>query len=236
MKAGIPHRKIVMLLALTAVSGCALLSEDADDPAQYDARWDTSTADPVIKPAAASGLGYRPDSRDLQNPPAQPAIYQYQDPLRTGFYADQTHKSLHEYADQLAMGLMDKAAQVSTARIGVASFVRLNASLQETTVLGNQLAEYLMAELQEYGLSVVDFKVNSQVQVTARGDLAFSRSSKDATMTMDHVVTGTMVETPRGVRVNARIIALDTGQLIAASTIQLPAFMVTSLNQTASAD
>lgn len=70
------------------------------------------------------------------------------------------------------MKLMDNATRLTHQdMVGVASFVRLNHSLNESTVLGNQLSEYLIAELQDFGLAIVDFKLAGGITVTPVGIL-----------------------------------------------------------------
>lgn len=185
-----------------------------------------------VRPPADSGLEYRPDSRDIEMYRVRQATQGYQDPLQTGFSPDITHKALNDYAASLAMALMDGSVQVNTEQlIGIASFVRFNRSLRETTILGNQLSEYLIAELQQYGLGVVDFKLANTLDVTAYGDLALSREGRRIAkrMEMDHVLTGTLVEQPRGVSVNARIISIEKQRVVASASVFIPSFVVTSL-------
>ena len=179
---------------------------------------------------------YRPDSRD-RNPEASeqtgPVAVEWHDPLATGYQPDRTHKALADYASQLAMQLMDSATQLSSNDlIGVASFVRLNRSLQETTVMGNQLAELLIAELQSFGVGIVDFKMADALTVTPYGDLAMTRTGEiqSRSMQMDHILTGTLIEEPRGVRVNARIVSVEKHQVVASTSLLIPSFMVTALN------
>lgn len=179
---------------------------------------------------------YRPDSRD-RNPEASeqtgPVAVEWHDPLATGYQPDRTHKALADYASQLAMQLMDSATELSSNDlIGVASFVRLNRSLQETTVMGNQLAELLIAELQSFGVGIVDFKMADALTVTPFGDLAMTRTGEiqSRSMQMDHILTGTLIEEPRGVRVNARIVSVEKHQVVASTSLLIPSFMVTALN------
>ncbi|WP_137166521.1 FlgO family outer membrane protein [Salinimonas lutimaris] len=218
---------------LVLISGCSALDEQYHRMTETRATWDTSAGEPVVVPPKGTGLAYQPDTRDLTLPENEPVATRFQDPLQTGFYARQTHKSLNEYADQLAMQLMRTATGLQPqATIGIASFVRLSHSLQDTTVLGNQLAEYLMGQLQDYGMGVVDYKLTRFIQITKRGDIIMSRKVRQlaADASMAHVLTGTMIETPRGVRVNARIISLDDQRMVASASLDIPAFIVTSLN------
>ena len=179
---------------------------------------------------------YRPDSRDrnmVASEQTGPVAVEWHDPLVTGYQPDRTHKALADYASQLAMQLMDSATQLSSNDlIGVASFVRLNRSLQETTVMGNQLAELLIAELQSFGVGIVDFKMADALTVTPFGDLAMTRTGEiqSRSMQMDHILTGTLIEEPRGVRVNARIVSVEKHQVVASTSLLIPSFMVTALN------
>lgn len=143
-----------------------------------------------------------------------------------------SHKSLEDYAGQLSMQLLRNSAGMKKDElIGVASFVRLDRGLQQTNILGNQLAEYFISEIQQFGLAVVDFKMTKTVNVTSRGDFAFSRDSIELAqdMDMDHVLSGTMIDRPQGVHINARIIAVANNRVVASASVLIPHFIVQSL-------
>ena len=184
-----------------------------------------------------SGLVYTPDSRDRQYQQHVEVEPGYKDPLHHGYAPAQTHKRLNDYASQLAMELMDNATRLTQQdMVGVASFVRLNQSLSDSTVLGNQLSEYLITELQDFGLAVVDFKLAGGITVTPVGDFVLTRDGAALAkqVEMDHVVTGTIIEDDRGVRVNARIVSLENKQVVASANVYIPAFIVMDLNKMAS--
>ncbi len=144
-----------------------------------------------------------------------------------------SHKALEDYAGQLSMQLLRNSAGMSKDDlIGVASFVRLERSLQQTNVLGNQLAEYFISEIQQFGLGVVDFKMTKAVNVTSRGDFAFSRDSIELAqdMKLDHILSGTMIEKPQGVKINARIVSVENNRVVASASVLIPHFIVQSLN------
>ncbi|RDV24618.1 hypothetical protein DXV75_13060 [Alteromonas aestuariivivens] len=219
-----------LVLALT---GCSATRENFSYWFSEDGR--AVKADEAVEAPRGSGLEYRPDSRDhaYKYEAQAQSDDRYRDPLQQGFSPSQTHKRLNDYAAQLAMDLMANATRMSTSDlVGIASFVRLNRSLQEPTVLGNQMAEYLMAELQDFGLAVVDYKLANGIQVTESGDLSLSRKGSELAnqVAMDHILTGTLIEDGRGVRVNARIVSVENRQLVASASVYIPAFMVTSLN------
>ena len=136
------------------------------------------------------------------------------------------------------MELMENTTRLTQQdMVGVASFVRLNQSLNNSTVLGNQLSEYLIAELQDFGLAIVDFKLAGGITVTPVGDFVLTRDGAALAkqVEMDHVVTGTIIEDDRGVRVNARIVSLKNKQVVASANVYIPAFIVMDLNKMARA-
>jgi TolB-like protein len=195
----------------------------------------THDAEPVSVPNR-SGLVYTPDSRDREYQQHVAVNPGYKDPIHSGFFPAKTHKALNDYASQLAMELMGNATRLTQQHtVGIASFVRLNAGLSDSTVLGNQLSEYLITELQDFGLAIVDFKLTDGITVTPQGDFVMSRSGKRLakSVEMDHVVTGTIIEDDRGVRVNARIVSLQNKQIVASANVYIPAFIVMDLNKMA---
>jgi TolB-like protein len=109
--------------------------------------------------------------------------------------------------------------------------VRLDRSLQQTNILGNQLAEYFISEMQQFGLAVVDFKMTSTLNVTQRGDFVFSRDALKLAknMKMDHMLSGTMIDKSKGVQINARIISIENGRVVASASVLIPHFIAQSL-------
>ncbi|MBU3023309.1 hypothetical protein KO518_16045 [Aestuariibacter sp. A3R04] len=220
---------------MTMLVGCQALDEQFHAVMDDEEIEQQATMQPVTTQLMAErGLSYQPDSQDRINAVQAPVQGSWQDPLVTGYQPDRTHKGLADYASQLAMQLMDNASSMSRKDlIGVTSFVRLNRSLQEPTVMGNQLSELLIAELQQYGLGVVDFKVTDDLVITPYGDIAMGREGDKLArkMHMDHLLTGTLIEEARGVRVNARIVSTQNKQVVASTSLLIPAFIVTQLNR-----
>lgn len=226
-------KRLSLPLICVSVVGCSSLPDEWGY--WLDEEGEVVTVPQTVMPAEDSGLVYRPDSRDFvhQAQKQRRSTESYRDPLHSGFSPMRTHKLLNDYAEQLAMALMDNANQLQrNDLVGITSFVRLNASLQEPTILGNQMAEYLMTELQDFGLAVVDFKLANSLSVTPYGDLAMSRRGSELArqINLDHIVTGTITEHPRGVNINARMIAVENKRLVASANLFVPAFVVTSLN------
>ncbi|GEA13327.1 FlgO family outer membrane protein [Alteromonas sp. KUL49] len=218
------------LMLMACLSGCAMSPE-------FSAFFVEPEPEPMqepMYPANPSGFVYTPDSRDQEHAHLSAQEQTYRDPLHSGFAPSQTHKRLNDYASQLAMDLMENATQLTQDDlVGITSFVRFDATLSTSTVLGNQLSEYLIAELQDFGVSIVDFKLANGITVSPYGDFAMSRSAKylASELAMDHLVTGTIIEDERGLRVNARIVSLENKQVMSSANIYIPAFIVTSLHK-----
>lgn len=130
---------------------------------------------------------------------------------------------LSDYAGQLASELA-KFSALEGARVGVASFVEFDQSLRTTSSLGNQFAEALATELPQYGVQVVDFKLTQYIDVSPSGDLALSRDMQELPTQIDmkYVLTGTLVATHRGVKINSRVVSTDDNTVIAAASTFVP--------------
>ncbi|MGY0588311.1 MAG: FlgO family outer membrane protein [Paraglaciecola chathamensis] len=130
---------------------------------------------------------------------------------------------LDDYAQQLA-GKLAKFSAIEGTTVGVASFVDFDETLRNSSSLGNQFAEALATELPRYGVNVVDFKLTKHIDVSAMGDLALSRNGAklNGQTNMDYVLTGTLVATPRGVKINSRVVSVNDNSVIAAASTFVP--------------
>ncbi len=182
-----------------------------------------------------SGLRYRRDARDNTRQQSQNAGTMLYVTPNTLFHPRFTHKSLSDYAQQLAMQLMDSARNIrAESLIGVATFVELDSSLQNSSILGNQLSEMLIGKIQSYGMSVVDFKVTGNVSISQSGDFAFSRNTDNLAQRtgLDFVLSGTLIRTEKGVEVNARIVDLSNKVVVASGNLHIPHFIAAQLHPT----
>lgn len=132
---------------------------------------------------------------------------------------------INDYAEQLSMDLLE-TIQPGQVRgpIAVTSFVNFDQTLNRTDPLGNQLAESMLHELRQMGLSLVDFKSTDYVKVTPQGDMAFSREAYEITKRqhINYVLSGTMIKNSRGVVVQARIVQLGSNQVKASAKSFIP--------------
>lgn len=143
----------------------------------------------------------------------------------------QTHKLLSDYTEKLAMDLIENMNHMSQdSKLAVASFVVLDNNLRTTNVLGNQLAESMINEMQTFGLTVIDYKLTNKIDVTSNGDFAFSRSSnKLSDKHVDYILTGTITYNHNGAIIHARLINSHTNIVNSSAKTFLPAFMIDSL-------
>lgn len=233
MNAGLP---ILLFLSVgTLLSGCAGMSSFStlfDDPQPQEKQ------EPVmaLPTDADSGIRYRAERKDLvmessQESSEEGQYWRYRSPDNL-YQPSYTHKSLNDYAQQLSLNLISNGFDLTPeSRIGVASFVNFDDTLRRPTALGNQMAELLIAQVQQYGLSVVDFKTMGSVEVSRSGDLVMSRDARKlaSQLGMDYILTGTLIQNEKGVRVNARIVSTQNRVLIASASVHIPHFIVQSL-------
>lgn len=141
------------------------------------------------------------------------------------------HKKLNHYVEQMAMTMIDRKTLDIGGPIAVASFVNFDSTLNRTNVLGNQLAESFIHQLQDFHLPVIDYKLTGAIRITPKGDFAFSRDVTDLAqdLSIGYVLTGTMRHSSDGVTVNARIIGLTSKMVVASSESFIPGFVLNSL-------
>jgi TolB-like protein len=141
-----------------------------------------------------------------------------------------SRKSLSDYVSQLAFKLAGNQ-QLAGNRIGVASFVFFDEQLEQTSSVGNQLAEELSTVLPNYGARVIEYKLTREITVSPTGDLSLSRNTQKLrdSQGMDYVLTGTMVPTRRGLQINSRVVSTRDNVVIASATTLIPAMVLQQL-------
>jgi TolB-like protein len=147
------------------------------------------------------------------------------------FAPSRHHKQLHDYVSTMIVRLLDHQDIQQASSIAVASFVDFDDSLTSTSMLGNQLAENFLVMLPQYGLTAIELKGRSAVELTSQGDLAFSRSQRRSLARSGHccVLAGTLIYAPAGVEVYARVFKLSDQRVLASSKTTIPYFVVQHL-------
>ncbi len=116
-------------------------------------------------------------------------------------------------------------------RYAVATFVpiqsmRFNAKMQSPLMLlGHQLEQGLMTEASRRGFITQDYKTSNDIVVMDDSETVFSRdiAKLSATQSADFFISGTITEQQEGAIVNARIIHVQTKDVVAAATKFFPA-------------
>ncbi|MBT1065221.1 hypothetical protein KJY73_16645 [Bowmanella sp. Y26] len=142
------------------------------------------------------------------------------------------HKRLASYVEQMVMRLNIDEQGLSKKNIAVASFVDFDSTLTKTSMLGNQLAENFMQELRKQGFSVTESKSTGSIKVTVSGDIAYSRQAHEVPKVQSCcVLTGTIIYSPAGIEVNARLFDLRNNEVLASADGLIPYFVVSHLGQ-----
>jgi len=143
--------------------------------------------------------------------------------------------TINQYAQSLMHDLVAGLEVLSTTNftMGVTSFVYLDSELQNTDILGNQLAEALMHEANQFGIAVTDFKTTDSIRVTPDGDFMFSRDFLELTQQYPLAVLlgGTMVRQQGGILVNARIVNMVDKKILGSAQTFIPDDVAMSLQQ-----
>ncbi|KZX75137.1 hypothetical protein A3715_23175 [Oleiphilus sp. HI0009] len=133
-------------------------------------------------------------------------------------------KLLHKDVNYFVRGLMqDLMANLSFVNdktpIAVSSFVLLDSNYQETNLLGLQISESLIHEVNKFGIPVIDFKSTSDIQVTNSGDFFFSKDPNKLAenLPIQFVIAGTLAQQQGGYIVNARIIGVSSKAVVSSA-------------------
>lgn len=155
---------------------------------------------------------------------AQPESYQ------SAAVFQQSRKSLSDYVAQLAFKLAGNQ-QLQGVKVGVASFVLFDSQLEQTSAIGNQLAEELSTVLPGYGAAVIEYKLTKHITVGPTGDLSLSRTTSKLRnpQGMDYVLTGTMTPTRRGLQITSRVVSTRDNVVISSASTLIPALVLQQL-------
>jgi TolB-like protein len=109
--------------------------------------------------------------------------------------------------------------------VAVTSFVFLDSDLEQTSLLGNQIAESLIHEIHKVGIPVLDFKVTDSLRITPEGDFVSSRDYNELAtdIPIRYIVTGNLVKHQGGYLVNARVVGITSKAVVASAQSFIPA-------------
>ncbi len=177
----------------------------------------------------------KPGKRNTSDDQFQVRRYPVQSGSHNQYYAAGSVKNINHYVRGLMQDMVGNIDYVNgKTPMAVTSFVFLDSNYQESSLLGNQLAESFIHELHKFGVPVIDFKTTDYIRVAPNGDFIFSRDYLELkTMhPMEYVLGGTLVKHQGGVLINARIVGIKSKAVVASAQGILPAHIVEALMPT----
>jgi TolB-like protein len=133
--------------------------------------------------------------------------------------------NINHYAKGLMQDLVANLQYVnSTTPVAVVSFVMIDSDYNQSSLLGNQMAESLIHEIHKFGIPVIDFKATGYIRITEQGDFAFTKDYEElsASLAARYIVGGTMAKHKDGYLVNARIVGLKSKAIVASAQSFIP--------------
>lgn len=161
--------------------------------------------------------------------PGQPALYSS---VQGAYKGRPLTRNVSDYVRNMAQNLVSNMDHVNQKTpVGVTTFALLDSDLQQTNLLGQQMAESFLHELHTFRIPVVDFKATDYIRVTEGGDFVLSRDyiELETDLPIEYVLTGTMAKHQGGVLVNARILGIDSRNVVASAQMLIPFYVVDAL-------
>ncbi|ABG39826.1 hypothetical protein Patl_1300 [Paraglaciecola sp. T6c] len=133
---------------------------------------------------------------------------------------------LSEYIEKLTIDLKHSLGEETVSSpIAVTTFVNLDPTV-DSSILGIHLSEYFTNELKNVGLPVSDYTGSGFIKVNTSGAFAIPKRVEQK-HEIGYVLTGSLIQDPRGTMVNVRVISLQTNSVVASNSKLIPS-MVTS--------
>ncbi|MEC8229076.1 MAG: FlgO family outer membrane protein [Pseudomonadota bacterium] len=220
--------EISSLLAACALSGCMSTDEDmagTSEPVM-------ATSMNVVDITAADRMSRAPmaaDEVDSFGAIGQPPLYSS---IQGAYKGRPLTKHIGDYVKALTQDLIANMEYVSNKTpVGVSHFALLDSDLQQTNLLGQQMAESFVHELHKFRIPVIDYKATDFIRITEEGDFVLTRDylELDASLPMEYVLTGTMAKHQGGVMVNARIIGIQSRAVVASAQMLIPFYVADAL-------
>ncbi len=219
---------LVLVAGSLVLSACSTLNKD--DQNQARSRADSNVVDIM----ASDRSGGRPataktNAADSFGAIGQPTLYSS---AQGAYKGTPLTKHVGDYVKNLTQDLIANMEYVSDKTpVGVTHFALLDSDLQQTNLLGRQMAESFMHELHKFRIPVIDFKATDYIRISEDGDFVLSRDylELNGSLPIDYVLTGTMTKHQGGVLVNARILGMASRAVVASAQTLVPFYVVDAL-------
>jgi TolB-like protein len=119
----------------------------------------------------------------------------------------------------------------NNSKIAITSFVLLD-NINKSSKIGRILSENLIHELQTRGYSIIDFKTRNDIKITPNGDFLFSTNIEELrhNHNIGFVLSGTMSKFQTGIEVNARILNINTHEVVSSGKVWIPNKLVNKID------
>lgn len=216
------------LLAACVLGGCMSTEDDTASTSEPAAAMSMN----VVDITAADRMTRAPmeaDEVDSFGAIGQPPLYSS---IQGAYKGRPLTKHIGDYVKALTQDLIANMEFVSNKTpVGVTHFALLDSDLQQTNLLGQQMAESFVHELHKFRIPVIDYKATDFIRITEGGDFVLTRDylELDAGLPMEYVLTGTMAKHQGGVMVNARIIGIQSRAVVASAQMLIPFYVADAL-------
>jgi TolB-like protein len=170
---------------------------------------------------------------DSSSSSASSSVMPVVEPVIMPMYQTQyTYAQVDAYANRLFMTLQHNAPKhLARQSIAVVNFVKFDQALTNVTLLGQHITEHLMQEGQRVGYRIIEHKVTNRIQQSSKGDTVFDYYLSHQAQEFDAVLTGTIIPSPTGLKVHARIVDVNSQMILSSASVLIPRFIVDQLPQ-----
>lgn len=210
-------RTVYVITALALATGCSQFGTNATQGSQPAERMSVTS----LERSTPAPSAFQPVR--LAAPNKQPA-------------SPQDRITIHHFVRGLMHDIINTMEFVTeNSSVAVSSFVFLDTDYYQGSLLGNQIAESFLHELNLFGVPVLDYKVTDFIRVTPQGDFALSRDFEELSDTVpaQFVLGGTMTQHRDGVLVHARIVNIESKKVVATAQSLIPNRIVSALSPSA---
>lgn len=212
------------------LNGCAVVSDDGQMAQDSETRPSPNIVDvTALDRGPVRSENNESSGMDAFGALGQPPIYSSVQGAYTG---RPLTKHIGDYVKNMTQDLIANMEYVNEGTpVGVTHFALLDSDLQQTDLLGKQMAESFVHELHKFRVPVIDFKATEYIRITEGGDFVLSRDYLElsSSLPIEYVLTGTMTKHQGGVLVNARILGIDSRAVVASAQMLVPFYVVDAL-------
>ncbi|VXC00037.1 conserved exported hypothetical protein [Alteromonas sp. 38] len=224
----------ILAISTLTLSGCSMMLGEEEVAVEETSRPAMNVVDimAIDRPSPQKEDDEQSDEQegmDAFGALGQPTLYSS---VQGAYKGRPLTKHIGDYVKNMTQDLIANMEYVNEKTpIGVTHFALIDTNLQETDLLGKQMAESFVHELHKFRVPVIDFKATDYIRITDGGDFVLSRDYLElsSSLPIDYVLTGTMAKHQGGVLVNARILGIESRAVVASAQMLVPFYVVEAL-------